>query len=209
MSKTLVIGSTGNIGTLLLPMLSAAGIDSVALARDPGKLQRIERMEVVEGNLEHNFEHAFKGCDRVVFTAGSGGNTGADKTLLIDLWAARKAVDYALKHHVKHFVMVSARGADDPDAIESPIKPYLVAKCMADEYLIRSGLPYTILRPGKLTDDGGTERITTRRPAAPEAQSIARTDVAKVITRVLSTGQSKNVIYELYKGETAITDLIA
>lgn len=209
MSKTLVIGSTGNIGLLLLPMLHKAAISSVALARDPGKLQGATGIEVVQGDLENNFEHAFKGCDRVVFTAGSGGKTGPDKTLLIDLWAARKAVDYALKHHVKHFVMVSSRGADNPDAIESPIKPYLVAKCMADEYLVRSGVPYTILRPGKLTDDGGTERITTRRPTDPEAQSIARTDVAKVITHVLSTGQSKNVIYELYKGETAIADLIA
>lgn len=209
MSKTLVIGSTGNIGLLLLPMLHKAAISSVALARDPGKLQGVAGVEAIQGDLENNFEHAFKGCDRVVFTAGSGGKTGPDKTLLIDLWAARKAVDYALKHHVKHFVMVSARGADNPDALESPIKPYLVAKCMADEYLVRSGVPYTILRPGKLTDDGGTERITTRRPTNPEAQSIARTDVAKVITHVLNTGQSKNVIYELYKGETTIADLIA
>ena len=70
-------------------------------------------------------------------------------------------------------------------------------------------MPYTILRPGKLTDDGGTGQITTRRPENPDAQSISRTDVAKVITRVLQTGQSKNVTYELYKGETAIADLIA
>ena len=209
MSKTLVIGSTGNIGLLTLPMLKDAGIELAALARSPDKLAGISGIDVIEGDLESDFEYAFKNCDRVVFTAGSGASTGPDKTLLIDLWAACKAVDYARKHHVKHFVIVSSRGADNPDAIDSPIKPYLVAKHMADEYLIRSGVPYTILRPGKLTDDGGTGQITTRRPENPDAQSISRTDVAKVITRVLQTGQSKNVTYELYKGETAIADLIA
>ncbi|GAA6132563.1 SDR family oxidoreductase [Halopseudomonas sabulinigri] len=209
MSKTLVIGSTGKIGSLLLPMLQQADIDTLAMARDPAKLAHLQGIDFIEANLEDDFEHAVSGCDRVVFTAGSGASTGPDKTLLIDLWAARKAVDYAIKHHVKHFVMISSRGADDPDAIDSPIKPYLVAKCMADDYLLRSGLPYTILRPGKLTDDGGTGQITTRRPEQLSAQHIARADVARVITRVLSTGQSKNVIYELYEGETPIEDLIA
>ncbi|MGY8810759.1 MAG: SDR family oxidoreductase [Pseudomonadales bacterium] len=209
MSKTLVIGSTGNIGLLSLPMLKDAGIEVTALARSPDKLAGIQGINVIQGDLENDFEHAFKDCDRVVFTAGSGASTGPDKTLLIDLWAACKAVDYARKHHVKHFVMVSSRGADNPDALPSAIKPYLVAKHMADEYLKRSGVPYTILRPGRLTDDSGTGQITVRRPENPDDQCIARADVAKVITRVLSTGQSKNVVYELYKGETAIADLIA
>ena len=130
MGKTLVIGSTGQIGRQLLPLLQQTGLEVAALARNPAKLAGIDGIEIIEGDLEGNFEHAFAGCDRVVFTAGSGASTGPDKTLLIDLWAARKAVDYALKHHVKHFVMVSARGADNPDRGNSPIKPYLIGQVL-------------------------------------------------------------------------------
>ena len=108
MSKTLVIGSTGQIGLQLLPLLQQTGLKVVALTRNPGKLAGIAGLEIIEGDLESDFEHAFVGCERVIFTAGSGASTGADKTLLVDLWAARKAVDYALKHHLKH------AGGDDP-----------------------------------------------------------------------------------------------
>ena len=209
MGKTLVIGSTGQIGRQLLPLLQQTGLEVAALARNPAKLAGIDGIEIIEGDLEGNFEHAFAGCDRVVFTAGSGASTGPDKTLLIDLWAARKAVDYALKHHVKHFVMVSARGADNPDRGNSPIKPYLVAKCFADEYLQRSCVPYTILRPGRLTDDAASGCITTRRPENPEQQHIPRADTARIIAHVLKSGQSKNAVYELYQGATPFADLIA
>ena len=209
MSKTLVIGSTGQIGLQLLPLLQQAGLKVVALTRNPGKLAGIAGLEIIEGDLESDFEHAFVGCERVIFTAGSGASTGADKTLLVDLWAARKAVDYALKHHLKHFVMVSSRGADNPDRGHSPIKPYLVAKCFADEYLQRSGVPYTILRPGRLTDDAATGCITTRRPEDAERQHISRADTARIITHVIRTGQSRNITYELYRGDTPFADLIA
>lgn len=209
MGKTLVIGSTGQIGLQLLPLLQQAGLQVVALTRNPGKLAGIDGLDIIEGDLENDFEHAFTGCDRVIFTAGSGASTGADKTLLVDLWAARKAVDYALKHHLKHFVMVSARGADNPDRGNSPIKPYLIAKCFADEYLQRSGVPYTILRPGRLTDDAATGCITTRRPEDTAAQYITRADTARIIAHVVKTGQSRNTVYELYQGNTPFADLIA
>ncbi|MES9970527.1 MAG: SDR family oxidoreductase [Candidatus Thiodiazotropha sp.] len=208
MNRTLVIGSSGKIGKQLLPMLADSGIHIVAMVRDSHKLPKIKGVEVLQANLEDEFEYAFKNCNRVIFSAGSGASTGLDKTLLIDLWGARKAIDYSIQHNIQHFVMVSSRGADNPDHGPSAIKPYLVAKCFADEYLEKSGVPYTILRPGRLTDDEGGGLITTKRPTEEEMQTISRLDTAKVIVRVLQNRSCINKIYELYKGDVPINSAI-
>ncbi|MEL7309086.1 MAG: NAD(P)H-binding protein, partial [Pseudomonadota bacterium] len=133
--KTLIIGATGQIGKMTTEKMLASGHDVVALVRNKNKLSALEsnNLTIVEQDLENDFSRAFEGVEQVIFSAGSGGATGADKTLLIDLWAAVKAINYAVDAKVKHFIMVSSIGADAPDNIESSIKPYLVAKHMADQ----------------------------------------------------------------------------
>jgi Nucleoside-diphosphate-sugar epimerases len=140
MSKTLVIGASGQIGKMTTELLLKNEQNVTALVRDKTKLSDLESpfLNIVEQDLEGDFSEAIKGCDQVIFAAGSGGSTGDDKTLLIDLWAAAKAANYAKNNNVKHFIMVSSIGADNPDAIESDLKPYLVAKHMADEHLATS-----------------------------------------------------------------------
>ena len=152
MSKTLIIGASGQIGKMTTQKLIAKEQEVVALVRDKEKLSDItsDKLDIIEGDLEQDFSHAFQGCDKVIFAAGSGGSTGTDKTVLIDLWGACKAADYAKKANVSQFVMTSSIGADDPAQGSYDMKPYLVAKHMADEHLINSGLNYTILRPGGL-----------------------------------------------------------
>lgn len=213
MDKTLIIGASGKIGYQLVSMMSEAGLAANAMVRDTSKLSKMDHIDIVEANLEADPEDglnaAFEGCGKVVFCAGSGGDTGVDKTMLVDLWGARKAVALAKKHGIKHFVMVSSIGADDPDAGPDGMQPYLVAKHLADEMLERSGVPYTILRPGKLTDGDGTSKITTQRPQDSDEMSIARADVARVILRVIQADVCKGAILELFNGEKQIEQAIA
>ncbi|GAA3955334.1 SDR family oxidoreductase [Allohahella marinimesophila] len=206
--RTLVIGSSGNIGKLLVPMLAKAGIPTVAMVRDKSKLERHEGIEIVEADLEKDFGHVFEGCNRVVFCAGSGPDTGLDKTFLVDLWGARKAVAQAKKHGVEQFVMVSSMGAGDPEAGPQAMRPYLIAKHLADEGLIQSGVPYTILRPGQLTDVDGSGRITTTVPEQSDDQKVPREDVASVILETLRKGAPLNEIVDIYQGEEAIEKAI-
>ena len=135
MATILVIGASGQIGKQATGKLLEAGHKVIAPVRSPEKLEDIQsdNLTVKKQNLEEDFSAHFNGVDSVVFTAGSGGNTGADKTLLIDLWAARNAVNYAKDANINQFIMVSSIGAGDPDGVDSAIKPYLVAKHMADE----------------------------------------------------------------------------
>ena len=210
MSKTLIIGASGQIGQLITKTLVETEEDARALVRDKSKLDHLEGsdLEIVEADLEGDFSQAFDGIDNVIFVAGSGGSTGADKTLLIDLWAAKKAVDYAKEANVKQFIMLSSIGADDPEAIESDIKPYLVAKHMADQYLMASGVPFTIVRPGPLTNEKGQGKITIKRPNSREEMAIPRADVAKSVLFILSKDDLNGKIFELFGGTYDVDNVL-
>jgi uncharacterized protein YbjT (DUF2867 family) len=206
MSKTLIIGASGQIGKMATKLLLSNEQNVIALVRDKNKLSDLDSpfLSIVEQDLESDFSEAMKDCDHVIFAAGSGANTGDDKTVLIDLWAATKAVAYAKEHGVKHFIMVSSIGAGDPDAIQSDLKPYLVAKHMADEHLINSGLNYTIVRPGTLTNEQASMQVTTERPQDRSNAKISRENVANALLHIATTPYISNRIFELFDGEKPI-----
>lgn len=87
-----------------------------------GKVASLESsMDVIAATM--------KGFDAVVFTAGSGGKTGFDKTLEVDLDGAVKSMIAAEQVGVKRFVMVSAVHAGNRERWNaSGIKPYYIAK---------------------------------------------------------------------------------
>ncbi|GGW93355.1 SDR family oxidoreductase [Alteromonas halophila] len=210
MATILIIGASGQIGKQATKKLLDAGHHVRAPVRNPDKLDDIEHqnLAVMQQDYEKDFSEHFDGVDCVVFTAGSGAGTGPDKTLLIDLWAARNAVEYAKAAQVPRFIMVSSIGADDPDAVDSAIKPYLVAKHMADQHLIHSGLSHVILRPGSLLNEPGTHLVSGDMPANMDDAVIPREDVATAIVESVSRASSSNLVTYLFKGETPVSQLV-
>lgn len=207
MNKTLVIGANGQIGKLLIQMMTKQEMPVKAMLRRADQAAEFEKMgaEVVIADLETDLpDAAFTNCDKVVFTAGSGGKTGADKTILVDLWGACKTIDKAKQHNIMQFIMVSSRDAGDPEHGTPAIKHYNICKHFADNHLIESHLPYTILRPGRLTDDALTGKISTTRPADKDQQFISRADVAACILHCLEHSEAVNQIDELYQGDMLI-----
>jgi uncharacterized protein YbjT (DUF2867 family) len=209
MDKTLVIGANGQIGRQLIGMMALAKMPVRAMIRDASQALNLEKLgaETIVADLEQPLpDEAFAGCNKVVFTAGSGGKTGADKTILIDLWAAVKAVDMAKKHKITQFVMVSSRDAGDPEHGTEAIKHYNICKHFADKHLLESGVPYTILRPGRLTNDAATGLITTQRPENKDMQIITRADVAACVLQCLDHSEAINQIDEIYNGTMPIAE---
>jgi nucleoside-diphosphate-sugar epimerase len=157
------------------------------------------------GNLEGTFAPALEGSDAVVFTAGSGGGTGWEKTLMVDLWGAKRAVEACEAMGIGRFVMVSSRGAGDPQAGREPLRPYLVAKHFADEHLRQSALDATILRPTRLTDEDGTGRVASFfGDETGEGDPIPRADVAHAIVVCLNEEATTGCVLSLYGGDTPI-----
>jgi uncharacterized protein YbjT (DUF2867 family) len=108
---------------------------------------------------------------------------------------------------VRRYVMVSAISAGRPGEWSEPMRPYYEAKAEADRRLEESGLDYTIVRPGSLTDDPGTGRVTvgTELPYG----DVPRDDVAAVLLAVLVTPASIGKTFELVSGDTPVEDAVA
>nr|WP_106783147.1 SDR family oxidoreductase [Lysinibacillus timonensis] len=210
--KVLVVGANGQIGKHLVQLLNESNDYTVrALVRTEEQFKELEGkgIESVIGNLEGTVEQlveAVKGCDAVVFTAGSGGHTGYDKTLLIDLDGAVKVMEAAESAQVKRFIMVSALQAHNRTNWNEQLKPYYVAKHYADRMLVQSNLTYTIIRPGGLLNDSGTGEVTISENL--ERGYIPREDVAKTILSVIKAENTFNKSFDLVSGETSIEEAI-
>lgn len=205
-----VIGANGGIGRRLVPRLDEAGHDPIGIVRDEDQFGRIRDLggEPRLGDLEGDFAEALSGADAAVFTAGSGGGTGWDKTLMVDLWGARRTIAACEEQGIDRYVMISSRGAADPSSAYEPMRPYLVAKRAADDYLSRSGLDATILRPTTLTDEAGTGRVTATFEPAGGGPDIPRADVANAVVACLADDATIGHAIELYGGETPVTEAI-
>ena len=210
MSKILTIGANGQIGRLFCQKAKDAELPIRAMVRNDEQRARFESqgIESVVGDLEGDFFHAFDGCDRVVFTAGSGGSTGGDKTLLVDLYGAIRAIAESESRGVNHFVMVSALRAEQPLEALPAMRHYMVAKLLADQRLIESSVPATVLRPGRLTDEAGSGRVRTSI-AAGEGLDISRENVADCILEALRLPPTVNRVVDFLDGDTAIADVFA
>lgn len=208
-----VIGANGQIGQQLVEKLHNEGKHHVtAMVRKEEQLNdfKSKGYNAVLGDLEgsvDDLQKAIDGMDVIVFAAGSGGSTGADKTLLIDLDGAAKSIEAAQANgNIKHFVMVSALKAEDRSAWPDSMKPYYVAKHHADRLLEQSGLTYTIVRPGALTDDAGTGKVNTQFEGSGE---IPREDVASFLVHVLHNhSNAQNKAIDLIKGDTPIEETL-
>ncbi|MFC6837813.1 SDR family oxidoreductase [Halomarina ordinaria] len=206
-----VIGANGGIGREVVARLADAGHDALGVVRAESQFDAVRERggEPRVGDLEGEFVPALQGADAVVFTAGSGGGTGWDETLLVDLWGARRAVDACVEHGIDRFVMVSAYGAGDPSASPEAIRPYQVAKRCADDYLEWSPLDATVLRPTTLTDDEGTGRVSAafEHPEAAGAE-IPRADVAQTVVACLAHDETVGETIRLFGGDTPIDDAV-
>ena len=183
---TLIIGANGQIGRQLCELAIEAGEPVKAMVRDAAQCQWFDTRGIpsVVADLEGDFSHAFDGCDQVIFTAGSGPNTGADKTLLVDLYGAMRAVDAACESRFTRFLMVSAMRARDPQAAPEKLRPYMVAKFAADAYLRCSGLPFVIVQPGRLTNAPASRCVATTQAEA-DGIEVSRANVAHVLLHLL------------------------
>ena len=212
MSIILVIGASGQIGQKVCHSLLQKGYTVRALVRDTHRTEELRHpaLQVFQIDLEEDFSQAFEGVKKVVFVAGSGGHTGCDKTLLVDLWAAKRAMDFAEEEpSVEHFIQLSSYGADDPEEIQSSLKPYIVAKHITDEYLTITSLPYTILRPCKLTNHEPTGGFSNQRPESVEEATISRADVAEAICYCVENDSTKVKVVELFQGNASIETILS
>ncbi len=186
-----IAGGHGQIALLLAKELAARGDQPVALIRNPDQSDdvRAAGAEPAVVDLEHATDQAvaeaIQGCDAVVFAAGAGPNSGPARKESMDYGGAVKLIAAARIAGISRYVIVSSMGADAELEGDDTFSIYQRAKGRADDALRASGLDFTVVRPGNLTNDEPTGRISIA-PKLDRGQ-IPRADVAATLAAVLNT----------------------
>jgi uncharacterized protein YbjT (DUF2867 family) len=205
-----VAGGHGKVGQLLLARLAENGHRARGLIRNPDHAADLERLgaEGVVCDLEQEDDLApcIEGADAVVFAAGAGPGSGAERKKTVDLGGAVKLIEACQKTGIRRYVIVSSVGADDPGSGSEQMRPYLEAKHDADVALEQAGLDHTIVRPGMLTDDPGTGKVA----AGPDVEraEIPREDVAAVLAATLEAPGTIGKTFVVVSGETPIDEAL-
>ena len=146
------------------------------------------------------------GVDAVVFAAGAGPGSTAERKLTVDRDGAVLLADAAVIAGIRRYVMVSAMSADgfDPDS-DDVFQIYLRAKGEADAAVRSRDLDWTVVRPGALTAESATGLVAVDRELA--RGSIPRADVAAVVALLLETGSGIGEQFELTSGTIPIAQI--
>jgi uncharacterized protein YbjT (DUF2867 family) len=210
--KVPIAGGHGQIARLLEALLATRGDTAVGLIRNPDHADDLRQIgaEPVVCDLEGDGDAAaaIEGADAVVFAAGAGPGSGPERKRTMDLGGVLKMIEAAKAQGIKRFLIVSSMGAADPPAEGGgDFGEYLRAKGEADRALAASGLDYTIVRPGSLTDEPPTGRVTVG--SGLESGSVPRADVAAVLLAALDDETTIGKDFDLLEGETPIDAALA
>jgi nucleoside-diphosphate-sugar epimerase len=208
-----IAGGHGNVARRLARLLVARGDRVRGLIRNPDHADdlRADGSEPVLCDLESaepvEVSQAVAEADAVVFAAGAGPGSGPERKLTVDRDGAIKLLEGARAANVARYVMISSVGAESPPDDDDVFSVYLRAKAQADEALVASDREWTIVRPGRLTDDPGTGRVSiTTDPARGD---VSREDVAAVLAGTLHEPRTVRQTFYVNGGEDPVEEALA
>ncbi|THA32504.1 SDR family oxidoreductase [Streptomyces sp. A1277] len=208
--RIVIAGGHGQIALRLERLLAARGDEAAGIIRKPGQAEdlRAAGAEPVVLDLEsatvEEAAEVLRGADAAVFAAGAGPNSGTERKDTVDRGAAVLFADAAERAGVRRYVVVSSMGADPDHPGDEVFDVYLRAKGAADaDVRARSGLDWTILRPGMLTNDAGTGQVLLA--ASTGRGPVPRDDVAAVLMELLDTPATAGLTLELISGNVPLT----
>jgi uncharacterized protein YbjT (DUF2867 family) len=211
--RIVTAGGHGQIARQFGRLVAEAGHEPVGIVRNPEHVPDLQADGVEPALLDlentdvESLTEIVRGADAVVFAAGGGPDGNAARKETVDKGAAIMLADAAAAAGVRRYVMVSAMGTEnaDPDS-DDVFQVYLRAKQAADDHLRSSDLDWTIVRPGRLTDDVPTGRVQVGQL---ERGSVTRGDVAHVLAEVIEAENTYGTTFDLLNGETPVAEAIA
>ncbi len=208
-----IAGAHGKIGLRLTRLLVGGGDSVIGLIRNPDHADEVgaQGADPVVCDLERasveDMAGAIGGAEAVVFTAGAGAGSGAERKLTMDRDGAIKLLAAAAAVQAPRFLIVSSVGAESPPDGNDVFSVYLRAKAEADRAVEASDREWTIVRPGRLSDKRGTGRV--RIQEEPFRGEIARDDVAAVLVALLRNPRASRHLLYVNGGEEPIEQALA
>jgi uncharacterized protein YbjT (DUF2867 family) len=168
----------------------------------------VRMLDIEQDGVDH-FAATFADCDAVVFAAGGGPDGNIERKRTVDLGGSLKSIEAAKQAGINRFVQISAIGVDRPGRANrgDVWTAYVEAKRDADAALRESGLDWTIIRPGRLTDAEGTGLVTLGDSV--ERGEIPRADVAATIVAALDDPHSIGRQWDVVGGQMPVEEAVA
>jgi uncharacterized protein YbjT (DUF2867 family) len=210
MTRIAIIGGHGKVALQLSAILTDEGHSVTSFIRNPDHAGDVAQTGAtpsvldIENATTAAIAGALKGHDAVIWSAGSGGGNPA-RTYAVDRDAAIRSMEAAAEAGVNRYVMVSYLGARKDHGVpeSNGFFAYAEAKAAADEYLRATGLAWTILGPGTLTDGPGTGLIDVD-PSPEGTGETSRSNTASVAAAVLDLPETAGRTIEFRDGTLPI-----
>src|SRR3954464_12264826 len=215
--RVVIAGAHGQGARRLGRLLAAGGHSVAGIVRNPDHRTDLESdgVEPVVLDLEQasvdDVAAVVSGADAVVFAAGAGPGSGAARKQTVDRDAALLLADAAERAGARPYLLVSSMGVEQartgtPPGMDPVFATYLQAKLAAEDRILpRPALDTTIVRPGRLTDEPGTGRVTLAHGI--DRGEVPRDDVAAVLLALLDAGKIDDVL-EVVSGDTPIAEAV-
>jgi uncharacterized protein YbjT (DUF2867 family) len=211
--RIVIAGGHGKIAMLLSRLLAEAGHEPIGLIRNPDHaddLLAVGATPVVldlEQTEVGEVADVLKDVDAVVFAAGAGPGSSAERKLTLDRDGAILLADAAEDAGVRRLIVISAIGADDFDPESGEVfQVYLRAKSEADAVVRGRDLDWTIVRPGSLTDDAPTGLV--RVGETVDRGRIPRADVADLVAQLIVENAAIRRQFEVVAGDTPVPEAV-
>lgn len=206
-----IVGGHGKIAMRLAKILADRGDSPRGIIRKTEQAKDLEEIgaEPIVLDIENvdDISDALAGADAVVFAAGAGPGSGPARKRTVDYGGAVKLAEGCIVKGIRRYLMISSIGSNRPDTWSDEMRPYLEAKAEADKFLMETGLDYTIIRPGGLTDDPGTGKVQVADQA--DYAKVPRDDVAATLAACLTADNTIGKAFDLVGGETPIAEAIS
>ena len=189
--RVLVVGASGGTGRFIISQLEEQGYEVVPTSRNPERAAATVGGEFAwrEMNLtsRESVEAAVRDVDFVITAHGATEAEGPNDPEQVDWIGTRYLIDAAGKIGVKHYVMISAASAGNPDSpLNARFGNVLIWKGRAEDYLRNSGLRYTIVRGPGLRDNPGGQQPIVLEQAGSGRRLLEREDLATVTVATLN-----------------------
>jgi uncharacterized protein YbjT (DUF2867 family) len=215
--RVVIAGAHGQVARRLGRLLTARGDEVVGIVRNADHVPDLNADGVQPAVLDleqapvEQVAEALAGADAVVFAAGAGPGSGAARKHTLDYGASVLLADAAERAGVRRYLLVSSMGTPlarqgTPQGMDPEFAAYLQAKLRSeDDILPRTALDTVIVRPGRLTDEPGTGRITLGHGLEPG--DVPRDDVAALLAALLRAGSADDVV-EVVGGDVPIDQAV-
>ena len=202
----LVAGATGRTGSEIVRELQASGYNVRAFVRDIDKAREKlgDDVELAQGDVREpdSIAAALDGVDALISAIGAGRGDPSNGPEFVDYGGVRNLAAAATAANLRQMVLVSSGGVTQEDHILNKMfDNVLLWKFKGEEALRGSGVPYTIVRPGGLTNAPGREVEVLFMQGDKDSGAIPRVDVARVCVAALGSEAALNKTFEIISGK--------